>query len=397
MSRVLFAWELGRHLGHLASIQPLAMRLLAKGHRVLVAARELNNAPALLGTHGIPFVQAPFQTRQRQLLQPPCGYADILLSQGWGDADALAALLDGWRKVLDAFVPDLVVLDHSPTAYLAARIAGVPAVAVGNGFELPPLAEPLPPFPGFSWATDAAVAHSEARVIGGVNGALELFGAKGHDSLASVFDGQHRILTTVPELDHYGPRPTAHYSGPLLAMSGADQVDWPPGPGKRVFAYLRQESCDVEAVLRGLTLAGACAVCFVPDADSKRLQAFAGPLVRVTSKPVDLVGLVQTADACVSYSAVGTAFRFLFAGVPLLLMPKTAEAQMGARRIENLGAGLVVRGRLSAASIAMLLERVVAEEGCRRHARAFALRYAGLSLPQVANEVTGMLLCRLAK
>jgi len=395
LRRVLLTWEMGLNLGHLASIQPLAKRLLAQGCQVLVAARQVDNAAELLGKHGIPYVQAPSLPRPRQMLSSIAGYADILYFDGWGDGAALSWKINAWMKLFDAFRPDLVVLDHSPTAYLAARIGGIPAVAVGNGFELPPLSKPLPPFPGLSWATAAAAEHSELRVLAGVNQVLKGFGAPTCDSLASVFCEQQRILTTVPELDHYMPRSDAHYSGPLLAWTGVERVDWPHGNRKRVFAYLRKASCDVEVVLQALALSGVSAICFVPESDTGLLQSRAGPRIRVVSKPVDLEFLVKTSDACVVYSAVGTAHRFLFAGVPLLLMPRTVEAQMGARKIEQLGAGVVVRGKLPATTLAMLVQRVVGQDRYRLCARAFAQRYAQLSLPDVADDITRILLSRL--
>jgi hypothetical protein len=65
--------------------------------------------------------------------------------------------------------PDRLVLDYSPIATLAARIAVIPCVLIGNGFELPPATNPLPPFPGFSWATPERAAESERIVLANAN------------------------------------------------------------------------------------------------------------------------------------------------------------------------------------------------------------------------------------
>jgi hypothetical protein len=56
------------------------------------------------------------------------------------------------------------MLDYSPTAALAAQIAKIPTVAVGNGFALPLATTLLPTFPGFSWARAARATESERRV-----------------------------------------------------------------------------------------------------------------------------------------------------------------------------------------------------------------------------------------
>jgi len=159
--RVLLTWELGLNLGHLTRLLPVAQKLKADGHAVLVAVRDIQAAATVLGPAGVPFVQAPHLPKGIPLSHRATGYADILLSQGWSDRSALWGLTQGWLTIFQLFCPDRLILDYSPTVSLASRIAKIPTVLVGNGFELPPLTDPLPPFPGFSWAAPEKATQSE--------------------------------------------------------------------------------------------------------------------------------------------------------------------------------------------------------------------------------------------
>src|SRR5471032_1719050 len=131
MSRILLGWELGLNFGHIARLLPLAEGLKARGHSVLVAVRDIPAAAKVLGPTGISFVQAPFHVKGIPLPNRQSSYADILLAQGWADRSALWGLVQGWLNLFQLYQPDLVVLDHSPTARLATCIARIPTALVG--------------------------------------------------------------------------------------------------------------------------------------------------------------------------------------------------------------------------------------------------------------------------
>ncbi len=342
MSRILIAWELGLNLGHLARMLPLSTRLKARGHAVLGAVRDIPAATTVFGPAGIPFVPAPHLPQGLKLPQRPAGYADILLSQGWGDPTVLWGLTHAWLNLIRMFRPDLLVLDYSPTARLAARIAGIPAALVGNGFELPPATSPLPAFPGFSWASPEKAARAEATALAHARTVAHAFGAPPLAALGELFEGELRLLATFPELDHYGPRATERYVGPLLGDLPRERIDWPEAPGKRVFACLRPDTAHGDAILAALARSGAAVVCFAPGFTKERLAPFGGPNLRFTAKPVDLKPLAASADLCVSYGAEGTVATFLLAGVPQLLSPRHVEAHLAARRALATSCGFMV-------------------------------------------------------
>lgn len=386
LSRILLTWELGLNLGHLARLLPIATRLQARGHSVLVAVREVPAAAAVLGPVGIPFVQAPHLPHGLPLPGRASGYADILLSQGWSDAQVLWGLTQNWHNLLRMFRPETVVVDYSPTALLATQIAAIPTVLIGNGFELPPAADPLPPFPGFSWATAEKAAASERIAVDNANMVRKRFGRPGLRSLSALFGDATSVYVTFPELDHYGARPNARYVGPLLGGLKTERVDWPQGP-KRVFACLRPDTTHVIAILEALRASGAAVVCFAPGFARVQLQKYACDQIRFTSRPVDLNYLAADADACVSYGAEGTVATFLLAGVPQLISPWHVEAHMAARRVETLGAGIVLRGRQDSNSVVAALEHISASFHLRTHAQEFSMRHQNALASDIAESV----------
>jgi UDP:flavonoid glycosyltransferase YjiC (YdhE family) len=386
MSRFLLTWELGMNLGHLARLVPIATRLKVEGHSVLVAVRETPAAASVLGPAGIPFVQAPHLPRGMPLPDRASGYADILLSQGWSDPQVLWGLTQTWHNLLRMFRPDVVVADYSPTARLATLIAGIPTVLLGNGFELPPLTDPLPHFPGFSWATAEKAAVSERSAVDNANAVLARFKRPPIHSLSHLFRDVPALFVTFPELDHYGPREHANYVGPLLGGIRGQKIDWPNG-SRRIFACLRPDTNQVTAILEALRLSDAAVVCYAPGFAGDQLKGFAGDRMLFTSRPVDIFHLSADADVCVSYGAEGTIATFLLAGVPQLVSPWHVEAHMAARRIEALGAATVMRGAQDEQSISRALAHVCMDAQLKQCARAFASRHRNLDFNRTAQQV----------
>jgi UDP:flavonoid glycosyltransferase YjiC (YdhE family) len=390
VSRFLLTWELGLNLGHLARLLPIASRLRARGHTVLVAVREVPAAAPFLGPVGIPFVQAPHLPRALALPERASGYADILLSQGWGDSQILWGLTQSWHNLIRLFRPDAAVLDHSPTARLATQIAAIPTVMIGNGFELPPATDPLPPFPGFSWATADKAAASERIAVTNANAVLKRFNRPEWGSLSELFDEATALYITFPGLDHYGARPERRYVGPLLGALPTEKMDWPHG-SKRIFACVRPDTAHVDAILEALHTSEAAVVCFTPGFASKQLQRYASARMKLTSRLVDLNSLARDADACVSYGAEGTVATFLLAGVPQLISPGHVEAHMAANRIEALGAAVVLRGIQTPHSITESLERLCTEVEFRQKARNVSQHHRDYLAQVTADEVADLI------
>jgi UDP:flavonoid glycosyltransferase YjiC (YdhE family) len=370
MSRILLTWELGQNLKHLARLLPLATQLRQRGHDVLVAVREVPAAASMLGPVGIPFVQAPHLARAIPLAERVGSYADILLSQGWADPSVLWGLTQSWLNLFRMFKPDTLVVNHSPTARFSATLAQIPAVLIGNGFELPPQTNPLPAFPGFPWATDERALASERVALQSANTVAHRVKGAVLVSLSGLFENTRTLYVTFPELDHYGERKDALYVGPMLGESRTEKVEWPDGK-KRIFAFLRPDTAHVHAIIKALSECRASVVCFAPGFKQSELRGLAKTNIRLVSQPVDPTKL-SNADACVSNGAEETALPFLLAGVPQLVSPQHAEACMAAQRLESLGATVVLRSKATPESVVASLERTCGDAIMRRKATNFS-------------------------
>lgn len=371
---------------------PVAQRLRADGHVVLIASRDMHAAATVLGRAGIPFVQAPHLPKGIPLLHRATGYADILLSQGWSDASALWGLTHAWLNLFRMFGPEQLILDYSPTASLAAWIAKIPCLLVGNGFELPPMTDPLPPFPGFSWATAEKAARSERVAVQNANAALNAFRSTEIIALRDLVVDQTRLFATFPELDHYGARPDAQYIGPLLGDLDGPRVEWPAGEGPKVFACLRPDTARVQEILGALAEMTARVVCVAPGFSKVKLEPFIRPHIRYALMPINLQPLLD-ADLCVTYGAEGTMMTFVLAGVPQLISPWHVETYMVARRVETSGIGASLGSLRADKSVEQVLQRLATDTIARERIRSFAHFATSFKGGRPADRVIGAL-CR---
>jgi len=154
-----------------------------------------------------------------------------------------------------------------------------------------------------------------------------------------------------------------------------------------VFACLRPDTRHVEAILEALQMSSHAVICYAPGFAPSRLHGFASPHMRFSTRPVDLAHLAADADACVSYGAEGTVATFLLAGVPQLISPWHVEAHMAARRIESIGAAIVLRGAQDPQSVAQALAQICADGQMKQSALAFSSRYRKLDFDLIAQGV----------
>ena len=313
------------------------------------------------------------------------------MSGGYDDPDILRGLVGAWRGLFDLARPDVILVDYAPTAVLAALTRGIPAVLAGTGFELPPRVSPLPSFRTWETVQPARLLRAEELVLKHANQVLRHWNTAPIEQFAQLFQGKRRILTTFPELDHFGARPEEEYAGPVFDLPQAQRVQWLPGAGrKRVFAYLRPWTTRCEDLLSALRGSGADVICAFPGAMPQLVQRYSSPRLRIFTTPVALDSLLSEANLIIAYGS-GTVANALLAGIPLLLIPRWAEQYLTARCVESLGAGLVVRANDTASSYPALLERLLTDPQFRCAARAFAARYAGFNTEQPVNQILRMI------
>jgi len=386
MSRILFAWELGAGSGHLALLRPVAEALLARGHQLTLAARDLGSASTLFSGLPVRILQAPVCSRTYGgLAEPPLNFAEILMRYSYIDVPMLKALLSGWRGLLELTGADRLVVDHAPTALLAARGMAVGRITFGNSFSVPPPVSPTPNMRDWITVPTQRLQGSDATVVRAINAAL------GSDAppltdLHQLFDAADHLFVGMPELDPYGPRTTRDYLGLHSGSSGTAAIAWPDGDGPRVFGYLRMDYAHIEACLNVLSAGPVRCLVNLIGAKPEIIARYRSRHLSFTAGHVDITAVAGQCNAVICHSGLGTVNAMLRAGRPLLLLPGQLEQFLLARNVEKLGVGITVHPETAAPDIAGALARLVAEPFFTDHARALAQRWSEPSAAAVIDH-----------
>ncbi len=383
--RLLFAWELGAHFGHVSKMAEIA-RALGERADIFVAAQEPASFRALAPDLPVTLLPAPFTP-----FRPPetpgyraVSYPDVLRHVGWREPGPLAALVEAWGALFGLVRPDMIVAQAAPTALLAARAAGLRAATVGSGYDAPPRAEPMPPF--YHWLDGEAekAAAPEAAALEAANAALRLRGGKEMGAFADLFRGGPFLLSTFAEIDHYGDRKRFEpdhppYLGQLVTLDQGAELAWRKGAARRIFAYLRPGGTAFEAGVEALAARPKeeDVILAAPGAPAALKARLEGGPVRLVDGPARLGPLLKRCDLGVSHGSNGVAAAFLLAGVPQVALPTQSEQVMIARALGEGGFGLGLVGRYGAREAGAAVDRALGSPIPRERAGALAKRMKG--------------------
>jgi len=341
MKRYLFAWECGAGLGHLARYQGLIQLLLERGHEVMFASRNLECAQRVYGHLPVRLIQAPLHQRQPEDMVRPKSYLDVLINQGFDHSLGLKARVKAWRHLLEMWQPSAIVADHSPTLLLAQRLDERAACIVGgNGFCIPPMLHPFPPFDGqLAYCREDFIQREQDLLNRVVNPVLRDLGGRTMEHCQQLFSPHPHWLFGLPGLDHYPGRRAETYLGASPSMGG-EPASWPDAPGPRVFVYLKPHRV-VSQVLTTLRKLQWPTVIFAPDWPEELKQKAQGSNMWLSNKPFDLQSVGKSCQLAVSNGGVNGVTELLLQGIPQLLLPLHIEQLMFSRSAQATGACLV--------------------------------------------------------
>ena len=377
MALVLFAWELGGDYGHLARLLPVAQALKARGHTVAFAVRDLLGAEAILAPHQIRTFQAPLWIGHVTNLPEPISYPEMLMRFGFLNARALTGICRAWRNLVDLLRPDLLVLDHAPTALLATRGLALPRINFGDGFCIPPSARPVPHFRWWQRENLVRLQDSEQHAVAAANQVLQTLDAPPLIGMADLQQCDDTLFCTFRELDHYPERAVADYLGPVYALGQGATRPWPGGEGgPRLFAYLKAGYPALEAVLTALQGSGARVLVHIPGAARQTMTRFSSATMAFSADPLSMAQMAAECDMALCHGGAGTTAAMLLAGKPLLLFPMHMEQTMTSRRLAALGVAVPVPSD-AMNQLPRLLKKVLADTALATAAQAFAQAHAG--------------------
>jgi hypothetical protein len=391
MATYLFAWELGLGLGHLVNLRPLVHTLAARGHRVHLALRELERAPAVFAGAQIALWQAPFKSRRTSsaAVTPTLSFPQLLAEAGFASPIELAGLAAAWRSILHAVRPDVIVFDHSPTALLAARSFAAKRVTLGTGFFLPLDEAPLECIQPWLHPDPVRLAADEQHVLNVINTVLAQWHEPPIARVASLYHpADEHLLVTFPELDHYTRRTGAKYWG-AWSIGFGKPPEWPAGSGKKVYAYLKPFR-ELPVLLAELRKAGCPTVIYCDGVPQQLRGEFQCPTIRFEDEPLDMNRVSQECDLAILNGNHGTTVQILLAGKPSLQIPVHVEQSLLINALIRLGAALGAAPD-SASGIQRQLEILLTSDRCTESARAFSAKYAGFNPQAQIAGIVGRL------
>lgn len=372
MARIVLAWELGGHTGHVTTLLPIARAMQARGHEVRFLLREPQSGADLAGAAAIPRAGAPIWIGPAKYANP-LNFGQILHNFGYHLRDSLRQLIDAWReKLADA---QAVVANVSPAAHIAARTLGIPSFEISQGFHVPPPTMPAPPLRHWEPAPRAELEAADGAVLAAINATLVAHGAPPIGAIGELFVGRAMLLT-YPELDIYPERGPADYYGVPKSGEGSASPEWPAGRGPRVFGYLYNYFAGLDPLLAALRRLDAPTLLLCRGANQELVRKHAGGSVLVTSEPVSVSRLLPQADVVVCHGSHQMSAQALLGAKPPLMLPTQLEQFLIMRRVVRFGAGLGVDPAVPDADYARAVGELAGKPVYAGKAHEFARRYA---------------------
>jgi UDP:flavonoid glycosyltransferase YjiC (YdhE family) len=377
------------------NLAPLAAGLLARGHQVYFAARDVAIAQQVLQNPAVKYLQSPgVIARPAHVVRQPRSFAQVLGQVAFGDDCQLRAAVESWRNLIELVQPAVLVCEHSPTALLASRWMDARRAVIGYGFTLPPDVSPLPDLCPWMGRLPMDLSRYEAELVDRANRLLAANKLPLLERLAQLYaDVDEALLLTFRELDHHPDRePVLHGGSPteylgIWSLSGGVEPEWPEGDGPHVLAYLKPVAgvFQLESALAVLRELPARTLAYVPNPATNILD-LESPSLRICREPMDMWAVLERCDLAILNGTIGTATQCLLAGVPLVMVPPYLEQTVFSRRVFELGAGLIVPpNRIEL--LAGRIWRVLQDDRFRQAARSFADRYADYDAAHVQQQI----------
>ncbi|MFK2902230.1 hypothetical protein ISP15_18025 [Dyella jejuensis] len=219
-----------------------------------------------------------------------------------------------------------------------------------------------------------------------INSILRRFQQPDLEFLGELFTAKDVRLTTLPELDPFGPRPPQQYVGPIFTLSKVYRTGWKStGAGTRIFAYLHPQAPACESVLQALNDLEGEVLCVMPGCP----RHWPGRFDRITfyAQPLELAFLLPQASLVVT-GGVSTTTTALLVGLPIFSVPRTLEQHKVAHVLERSGAAKIADGG-DVERIAQDISELLDNSKHRQAAIRIATKYMATQFENNASRIAG--------
>lgn len=330
----LHCWEYGAGLGHITALSNIANRLKLLNFRNILVnpdGTDLVDNGIFNSVLEMPNI-AQLSSSHPKSPEHIVSYNSTVKGFGFHETKFVFTRLLLWRSFLEKNRPDLVVADYAPAAVFTARSMGIPVVATGNGYTLPPVN--IQAYPRFVNQVDPV---PSAPLLASTNKAAKLAGMQQIDALPQIFSADIHACFTMHELDPFAKIRQPQALGPLLGKK-------PPSVRKRatndagIFVYLTHCSSELRTNLIAALASIDHAVSIYSLQTTQEDRRLAeGTKITFLEKALPLSDICTDNKLVIHLGGHILTMELLLAGMPQLLLPIDLEKILLAQGVENKG------------------------------------------------------------
>ncbi|HSM40320.1 MAG TPA: hypothetical protein VK862_06180, partial [Afifellaceae bacterium] len=340
--RVLFCWDFGWGIGHVNHIVAPARALAKRGYDVvfaIYASRFIRHFKELQDRTFVHAPIPPFFLRPRfdSLLGDSTGYAAMLNNIGFCDADYVKYFTQSYDLLFGAIEPDCVIAEHSPAAMLSAHLAGIPALATGNGVTVPDHDGRV-----FRPKTDNGsddTGPANAYVLERLNDALRAAGKPALVNLPDFMPAGRLFPMCVSAFDFYDRRQAG------IVVPPAEMIfETAPAAAERdeVFSYFQLTGHTGDLAMAALASLKMPRRAYFSIPAGKDLDLLRKRGVTVSDTPVPAADIIRRSRMMLNSGNGGTVLQAALAGIYQVIVPTDSERRLQASAAERLGTATVL-------------------------------------------------------
>ena len=385
MKNILLVWELGCGLGQITRLLTIGRALKNSGHNVIFAVRHLhhNHIGKMMHDQGFEWFQAPFNIGTLQVTTPRFNsYTHVIQNSSGLGLNLLLSQVKAWRHLYHEIKPDKIIFDNSPTAIIAAHGLDVARIVIGNHYNIPPTQYPLPSMKRWIQISDQQLKHDEDTVVCVMNSVFKITDQPAVNSIKDLYSLNEKMYLTFKEFDYYNNGfAETKYLGVLQPVYD-ELPHWNPGDGKRIFIYL-QPWGFVPTILKFLQKMNCRVLALISNywqpGISDQIENFNRKNIKIGYKQYSITHVVQECDLVICHSGHDTVCHTLLGGKPLILIPNNLDKNLTAKKVEEMGAGLLMDPTKSFDGFRDNVEKVLMDSSYTRNANKFAEKYQAFS------------------
>jgi hypothetical protein len=368
--RVLLAWEGGAGRGPVVTLKVIAEAL---GDDCIYDAAlcRMDHAAELAPLCELAFRGAVLwnnEAKRRAAGNPKAAtWGEFLGDLNFGDEQFLITQLGWWLATIKARQSNLLIGDFSPVALLAARLAGIPAVAVGTGYSVPPAN--MDTFPVLIPEFDTRI-YDETALVGTVNAALGHFGGQPLSRLPDIYAHALSMPRTIAALDPYARLRSAPALPPLnTALPRLDRS------GDEIFVYFSTSEGDDTALMAAIVSLDVPLRIYMPGMGAELAGRLAAAGHQVERAALSGEDIGRRSRLMLHAGQHGTLCLGLGLGLVQIAFPQHLEQLCHARKAQALGTvDIIEKNRLDSRGIRRAILAAYHDAGRQQLARELSER-----------------------